>query len=70
MSELKKQAKQLHISVNTLVLKIVERGLGLVREKVSHNDLDHLAGTWSKAEEKEFFQSTQSFEQIDQELWQ
>ena len=29
MTLLKKEAKRLHISVNTLVLKIIESGLGL-----------------------------------------
>ena len=35
MNLLKKEAKRLHISVNTLVLKIIESGLGLTYEKPS-----------------------------------
>lgn len=66
---LKQEAKRLHTSVNALVLKMIEQGLGFTREKWAHHDLDHLAGTWSVAEEKTFKESTQSFEQIDEELW-
>ncbi len=66
---LKKEAKRLHTSVNTLVLKMIERGLGVTLEKLAHHDLDKLAGSWSAAEEKMFKENTQSFEQIDKELW-
>ncbi|HSW73124.1 MAG TPA: hypothetical protein VLG44_06955 [Chlamydiales bacterium] len=69
MDLLKKEAKRLRTSVNTLVLKMIERGLGFTYEKPAHHDLDHLAGTWSKAEEKMFKEHTKSFEQIDKELW-
>ena len=64
MDLLKKEAKRLRISVNTLVLKMIERGLGLTREKPIHHDLDHLAGSWSAQEEKMFKKNTQSFEKI------
>jgi hypothetical protein len=66
---LKKEAKRRHTSVNALVLKMVERGLGFSYEKPIYRDLDHLAGSWSATEEKVFKESTKSFEQIDKELW-
>ncbi len=69
MMQLKREAKRLHISINTLVLKMIERGLGFTREKLVHHDLDHLAGSWSADDEKQFKENTQSFEQIDKELW-
>ena len=69
MTQLKREAKRLHTSVNTLVLKMIERGLGFTCERVAHHDLDHLAGSWSSAEAKQFKETTQSFEQIDRELW-
>lgn len=69
MALLKKEAKRLHTSVNTLVLRMIERGLGFIHEKPSYHDLDHLAGSWSAMEEKRFKENTQSFEQIDKELW-
>lgn len=66
---LKREAKRLHTSINTLVLKMIEQGLGFTREKPVHRDLDHLADTWSVAEEKAFKENTLSFEQVDEELW-
>ncbi len=69
MDLMKREAKRLHISVNTLMLKMIERGLGLTDEKTTHHDLDHLAGTWTANDEKEFKESTASFEKIDKELW-
>ena len=69
MALLKREAKRLRTSVNTLVLKMIEQGLGFTREKLAHHDLDHLANSWSAAEEKAFKENTHSFEQIDKELW-
>lgn len=69
MTLLKKEAKRLRTSVNTLVLKMIEQGLGITREKLAYHDLDKLAGSWSLAEEKIFKENTQSFEEIDKELW-
>ncbi|MES2200289.1 MAG: antitoxin [Chlamydiota bacterium] len=66
---LKKEAQRLRTSVNALVLKMIEHGVGFTNEKKVYRDLDHLAGSWSKAEEKMFTENTQSFEQIDNELW-
>jgi hypothetical protein len=35
-----------------------------------HHDLDHLAGTWSEADEREFAEAVQGFAAIDEEMWQ
>lgn len=69
MNLLKQEAKRLHTSVNALALKMIEQGLGFTREKIKHRDLDHLAGSWSAAEENTFNENTLSFEQIDKDLW-
>lgn len=69
MSLLKREAQRSHTSVNSLVLKMVERGLGFTHKKLEYHDLDHLAGSWSTADEKMFKENTESFEQIDKELW-
>lgn len=66
---LKREAKRLHTSVNALVLKMIERGLGFSHEKQIYHDLDHLAGSWSAIDEKKFKENTQIFEQIDEDLW-
>lgn len=63
MALLKKEAKKLGISVNALVLKMIQRELGFSAEKHIHHDLDYLAGTWSPNVEKAFKENTQSFEQ-------
>jgi hypothetical protein len=70
MTLLKQEAKRLDTSVNSLVLKMVERGLGFSSEKIAYHDLDHLAGSWSASEEKIFKKNTHSFEQIDEDLWE
>ncbi len=66
---LKREAKRLHTSVNVLIIKMIERGLGFTAEKSAYHDLDHLAGSWSSAEEKAFKEDIKPFEQIDKEIW-
>ncbi len=70
MIVLKREAKRLSTSVNLLILKMIERGLGFKHERTTYHDLDHLAGTWSSAEQKAFEKNTRYFEQIDKELWE
>jgi len=70
MNTLKKEAKRLRMSVNALVLKMLEQGSSLFHEKFVYHDLDHLAGSWSSNEEKAFKKDTKSFEKIDKEMWQ
>jgi hypothetical protein len=50
LAALKRRAAKEEASVNTLVLTLIEQGLGLRRSRarlVRHNDLDALAGTWN-----------------------
>lgn len=69
---LKQKAKEEKISINSLILLVVEEGIGFKpkKKKKIYHDLDHLAGTWSEQECKEFEENTQYFEQIDKDLWQ
>lgn len=69
MALLKREAKRLHMSVNALALSIIERGLGVTRERPTHHDLDHLAGSWSSKEEEAFYENIKSFEKVDKDLW-
>ncbi|HEX2580202.1 MAG TPA: hypothetical protein VHK67_07370 [Rhabdochlamydiaceae bacterium] len=69
MALLKREAKRLHTSVNVLILKMIERGLGFSYKKNTYHDLDHLAGTWSAADAKNFEESIKPLEKIDKELW-
>lgn len=68
---LKKKARKQKISINSLILQIIEQNLGIARQtkKAIFHDLDHLAGTWDKEEKKIFDDNVKSFEKIDKELW-
>lgn len=71
MSLLKKEATKQKISINSLILQIIEQSLGIAHspKKVVFHDLDYLAGTWSQKDQKEFSENIKSFENIDKELW-
>ncbi|MEE9452451.1 MAG: hypothetical protein V3V61_06840 [Gammaproteobacteria bacterium] len=71
MEHLKQEAKANHISVNTLILQLLRRGLGLVHErhKPIYHELDKYAGTWDKKEADKFLNSLSDFEKIDEALW-
>ena len=71
MSLLKKEAEKQKMSVNSLILLLLERGLGIAHhtKKNVFHDLDYLAGTWSNQDKKTFDESIKSFEKIDKELW-
>lgn len=68
---LKDQANSEGISVNALMLKMVKESLGIEkkrRRKIYH-DLDHLAGTWSEKDLKEFQKNVEDLEKVDKEIW-
>jgi hypothetical protein len=69
---LKFEADRQGTDLKTLIVQIVIRSLGL--EKLSdkptiYNDLDHLAGTWSKEEFNQFKGNVTEFSRIDDEIW-
>lgn len=69
---LKEAAEKAGSSVNAQVLEFLRRGLGLEEDRGRrgrHRDLDHLAGTWSDAEAREFEAATAAFEEVDEEAW-
>ncbi|MEP9411884.1 MAG: antitoxin [Candidatus Brocadia sp.] len=68
---LKERAKTEGMSVNALLSKMVKESLGIEekrRIKIYH-DLDHLAGTWSEKDLKEFQKNVEYLEKIDEEIW-
>ena len=71
MMRLKKEAKKQNTSVNFLLIRLVEQGVGYSHKTKIHtyHELDGLAGGWSKAEAAEFSKNTVPFEKIDEELW-
>ena len=65
---LKKRAVKEATSVNTLLLGLIDQGLGHAKAKAGlrrHKDLDALAGTWSKSEAAEFERATAAFNKVD-----
>ncbi|NTU42363.1 MAG: hypothetical protein HGA78_04785 [Nitrospirales bacterium] len=68
---LKEKARQEGTSVNAALIKLLQEALGLRKKKriVVHDDLDHLAGTWSEQDLKEFQENTAEFEKIDEAMW-
>jgi hypothetical protein len=72
LAALKRRAAAEEASVNTLVVGLIERGLGLRRSSpalVRHDDLDALAGSWRKQEAAAFERATAPFAKIDTQLW-
>lgn len=68
---MKTNASRENLSVNKWMLKVLKRSVGLEREKTfrKHNDLDSLAGGWTKKESDKFLEDIKIFERIDDEAW-
>lgn len=69
LSRLKSQAEQEGSSLNSLVLRLLQgtdRQPGALRK---FDDLDALAGTWSKQEAQAFERNTAAFSEVDPTLW-
>ncbi len=68
---LKDRAKSEEISVNGLILKMVKESLGIEKKKRMkiYLDIDHLVGTWSEKDLKEFQKNVEDMEKIDKEIW-
>jgi hypothetical protein len=71
IAHLKRESKKQKISINTLILKLIEQGIGYSHreKKTRYHDLDSLAGTWTIEDSTLFNESANFFEKIDEELW-
>lgn len=72
LAALKAIARKEGVSVNTLVLRLIDQALGKGSGKPvkrRHDDLDALVGAWSAEEAAEFEAATAGSRQIDLELW-
>jgi len=71
MAVLKQTAAKQHTSINLLIIKCIEQGLGYTHKinRPTYHDLDFLAGTWDENDAKEFKKNTSYFEKIDKDLW-
>jgi len=58
-------------SLNKTVLALLVERLGLAdyNARVEYNDLDELAGTWSKSESTRFDEAVRAQRQVDAKLW-
>lgn len=71
MGLLKHEATQQKISLNSLILNILDRELGTTSQtgKAVFHDLDHLAGTWDDKDITTFNDRIKLFVPIDSDLW-
>lgn len=71
MAMLKTTAEKQNTSINFLILKCIEQGLGYTHtiNRPIYHDLDSLAGTWNENDAKEFNANTAFFESLDKDLW-
>ena len=71
-SALKRRAAEEDSSVNTLIVVLIQQGLGLLPRQVApsrYDDMDALAGTWTQREAAAFERATQALNKVDPELW-
>lgn len=68
---LKDRARKEGRSVNAVLLKTIKEALGLEKKRRTavHDDLDHLAGTWSEKDLREFQDRIAGFETVDEKMW-
>jgi hypothetical protein len=68
---IRKEAKQKGLSVNKVVISLLEKATGqrVATRKTRYHDLDHFSGVWKEAEEKTFIKNLAAQRQIDEELW-
>ena len=69
---IKRESRKRKTSINQITLKILKKAVGISDDPVfkEYDDLNHLAGTWTKKEEDEFLKKTKEFRKIDKENWQ
>ncbi len=68
---IERRAKEKGSSMNKTVIQILDDALGTSKKRADklHHDLDHLAGSWSGDEAREFDEDLASQRKIDPELW-
>ena len=69
---LKLQANKEGASVNSLMLKLIDQGLGKLpvkQKRARFDDLNELAASWSSEALQEFERVTSGFSEIDDSLW-
>ena len=70
--KLKRTAAEQNKSVNQLILEIINKSLGLEKDKKfsrKYSDLDNLFGRWTEDEFQQIHDQIQGDRKIDPELW-
>ena len=68
---LEQEAARRGQSLNKTVLALLAERLGLADSgvQIEHDDLDELAGTWSKSDANRFDEALHAQRQVDAKLW-
>jgi hypothetical protein len=67
--EIRREAHRKGLSLNKMIIAMMEKALGMQSLLNKKRDLESLAGTWDEAALAEFQQATSVFETIDAEDW-
>jgi hypothetical protein len=67
--KIKEKARQMGLSVNKTVKKLLENSLGLSKNKVKEDRFKDLCGVWSDKDAEEFRTNTEEFRKTDPEDW-
>lgn len=64
------EAKKRKMNKEAVALLLIHKGIECEHfELKTYDDLDFLAGTWSKEQSTEFMNSISHFDQVDENLW-
>jgi hypothetical protein len=68
---IRKKTSETGESVNRVVLRLLEQGAGVRKErkKSVHHDLDALFGAWNREEARSFDRALREQREIDPDLW-
>ena len=70
----KDEAQRQGLSINRYVLHVIREAVGLgdgySTQTNEFHDLDHLAGTWTEEDYRQFEEALNSQRKIDEGLWQ
>ncbi|MCC6212206.1 MAG: hypothetical protein IT513_14315 [Burkholderiales bacterium] len=67
LARIRSSARRLRVSVNRLIIDTLQRQYA--QKSRPRDQLDELAGTWSRREADEFEAAIRPFSEIDPELW-
>ena len=67
LARIQSSARRRKISVNRLIIDTLRQQYGAIEQ--TYDDLDALAGTWSKSEGAAFDAATAPFAEVDTGLW-